>query len=68
MSIVWGFVIAAVGALFIFWGRTRSEFVVYRLFVARSRLLWGEGDRVHGFYQVSGAIMMVVGALTAIAG
>ncbi len=51
VGIVWGLIIAAVGALFIVWGRTRSDFAVYRLLVARSRILWGEGDRVHGFYQ-----------------
>lgn len=28
--------------------------------VARSRVLWGEEDQVHGFYQVAGAIMIVV--------
>ncbi len=39
VGIVWGLIIAAIGALFIAWGRTRSEFVVYRLLVARSRLL-----------------------------
>ena len=68
MGIVWGLIIAAIGALFIVWGRTRSEFVVYRLLVARSRILWGEGDQVHGFYQVAGAIMIVVGAVLAIIG
>lgn len=68
MDFVWGLIIAAVGALFIVWGRTRSEFVVYRLLVARSRILWGEGDQVHGFYQVAGAIMIAVGAIIAIAG
>ncbi|MGA1035765.1 MAG: hypothetical protein ACO307_07300 [Ilumatobacteraceae bacterium] len=66
MGIIWGLIIAAVGALFIWWGRTRSEFVVYRLLVARSRVMWGERDNVHGFYQVAGAIMIVVGAVVAI--
>ena len=66
VGIVWGLIIAAIGALFIA-GRTRSEFVVYRLLVARSRLLWGDGDRVHGFYQVAGAMMIVFGAIIAIA-
>ena len=66
MSIVWGLIVAAVGAQFSVWGRTRSEFVVYRLLVARSRILWGEGDQVHGFYQVAGAIKIGVGAVIAI--
>ena len=47
-------------------GRTQSEFVVYQLLVARSRILWG--DRVHGFYQVAGVLMIVFGAAIAVAG
>jgi hypothetical protein len=57
---------AAVGVLFIVWGRAQSDFVVYRLLVARSRILWG--DRVHGFYQVVGVILIGVGAVIAVAG
>ena len=45
MNIIWGLIIAMGGALFITWGRTRSDFGLYRLLVARSRVLWG--DRVH---------------------
>ena len=64
MGVVWGLILVAIGGLFIFWGRTRSEFVVYRLLVARSRLAWG--DRVHGFYQMFGGLMIAFGALVAI--
>ena len=60
MHIVWGLIIEGVGVLFVVWGRTKSNFGIYRLLVARSRLLWG--DRVHGFYQVAGALMIVAGA------
>ena len=66
MHIVWGLIIAGVGALFIVWGRTKSDFGLYRILVARSRLLWG--DRVHGFYQVAGALMIVAGAAIAVTG
>ena len=64
MGTIWGLVIALVGGLFIFWGRTRSSFLVYRLLAARSRLLWG--DRVRGFYQVAGGLMIIAGVLIAI--
>ena len=37
---------------------------LYRLLAARSRLLWG--DRVHGFYQVAGGLMIIAGVLIAI--
>ncbi|MGA1139489.1 MAG: hypothetical protein ACO3VN_05060 [Ilumatobacteraceae bacterium] len=64
---MWGLLIAMVGVLFVWWGRSKSEFVVYRLLVARSRVLWGSGDRVHGVYQCAGAALVVFGAVLAIA-
>ena len=66
MNVLWGGVVLLVGVLFVAWGRTRSDFVVYRLFVARSRVLWG--DRVHDFYQVAGITMIAFGLLVAILG
>ena len=66
MHIVWGLIIADLGALFIVWGRTKSNFGLYRLLVARSRVLWG--DRVHGFYQVAGALMIVTSAAIVVTG
>ena len=66
MNIIWALIIAAVGALFITWGRTKSNLGLYRLLIARSRLLWGE--RVHGFYQVAGALTIIAGAAIALTG
>ena len=66
MNVLWGGLILLVGVLFVAWGRTRSDFVVYRLFVARSRVLWG--DRVHDFYQVAGITMIAFGLLVAVLG
>jgi drug/metabolite transporter (DMT)-like permease len=66
MNIIGGLIIAMVGTLFITWGRTKSNFGLYRLLVARSRVLWG--DRVHGFYQVAGALMIIAGAAIAVTG
>ena len=49
-SAFWGLIIAAIGVLFIAWGRTRSDFVVYRLLAARAvigrTLLRTHGNRV----------------------
>ena len=64
MNLAWGLILALIGVLFVIWGRTRSDFLVYRLLVARSRGLWG--DRVHGVYQFSGVLMIVVAAITAL--
>jgi len=63
MNILWGCLIAAVG-LFLFVSATRrSEFVVYRLLVARSRILWG--DKAHAFHKISGVLAIIFGLLVA---
>jgi len=64
VNVLWGIVMMAIGVLFVYWGTTQSNFVVYRLLAARSRVLWGE--RVHRFYQVVGAVLVVLGLLWAI--
>ena len=61
MHIFWGCLTAAVGLLMFVCGTAKSEFIVYRLLAARSKILWGEG--VHSFYQVSGAVVVVFGIL-----
>ena len=48
--------------LFLFISALRkSDFIIYRLFVARSRKLWGEN--VHSFYVVVGIILMGLSTL-----
>jgi len=64
VNVLWGIVMMAIGVSFVYWGSTESSFVVYRLLAARSRVLWGE--RVHPFYQVVGAVLVVLGLLWAI--
>jgi uncharacterized membrane protein len=54
---------AIVGAFLLVCATRRSELVVYRLLVSRSRLLWR--DRVHLFHQVVGGILLVLGVLWA---
>jgi hypothetical protein len=66
VTVLWGGLILLVGVLFVAWGRTQSDFVVYRLLAARSRMVWG--DRVHGFYQVAGIAMIAFGLLVAVLG
>ena len=65
MHVFWGLLMAVIGLLMLVAGTAKSKFIVYRLLVARSRILWGEGDAVHRFYQVSGLIVMILGALWA---
>ena len=57
----WGTLMAIIGLFMLVCGTVKSDFVVYRLLVARSRILWG--DAVHRFFQVSGVIVAVLGIL-----
>jgi hypothetical protein len=61
MNELWGILIIVVGVLLFLGGRFKSEFIIYRFLVAKSRILWG--DNVHKFYQVSGAMVVVFGIL-----
>jgi len=64
MHILWGCLIAVVGIFMFVSGTAKSDFIVYRLLVARSKILWGE--RVHSFYQVVGVLVVAVGVLFAV--
>ena len=54
---------AIIGLSMLVCGTMKSDIFVYRLLVARSRILWG--DAVHRFFQVSGVIVAVLGILWA---
>jgi len=64
MHILWGILIVVAGLFLLVCGRSKSEFIVYRLIVARSKILWGE--HVHQFHQVAGAMVIVFGVLVAV--
>ena len=66
MHVFWGILMAAIGLFMLVCGTLKSEFIIYRLMVARSRVIWGPSDAVHGFYQVSGLIIIVLGVLFAL--
>jgi hypothetical protein len=61
MNVLWGCVTATIGLIMFIWGIRKSEFIIYRILVARSKILWGEN--VHKFYQVVGIMIIVFGIL-----
>jgi uncharacterized membrane protein len=63
---IWGIILSIVGLFFLISGLTKSNFFVYRLFVARSNILWKDEERVHKFYQVVGALIIIFGILVAL--
>ena len=64
MHLLWGILIAIVGLFLLTWGSLKSDFFVYRLLVARSKVLWGEN--VHRFHQITGVVVTIFGVLVAI--
>jgi len=64
VSILWGSLIAVIGIYMFVSALRKSEFIIYKLLAARSRVVWG--DNVHKFYTVVGIILVVFGLLVAI--
>ena len=64
MHLLWGILIVLAGLFLLVCGRLKSDFFIYRLIVARSKILWG--DNTHRFHQIAGAIVVVVGVLVAV--
>jgi hypothetical protein len=64
MNILWGSLMVAVGIFMLVCGRLKSQFFLYKLMVARIKMLWGEN--VHWFYQIVGVIVIIVGVLVAL--
>lgn len=59
MHLLWGILMVIIGALLFAGASMKSEFILYRLLVYRSKILWG--DNVHRFHQVAGAIVAIFG-------
>ena len=64
MHVRWGSLIIAAGLFMLVCGSLKSEFIIYRLMTARSKMLWGEN--VHRFHQVTGALVIAFGASVAL--
>lgn len=63
---IWGIIVSIVGLFLLISGLTRSNFFIYRLFVARSKILWKSEEKVHKFYQVVGILIILFGILVAL--
>jgi hypothetical protein len=61
MNIIWVFVLIAVGLFMTISSITKSKFIIYRLLVARAKLLFKE--KAHSFLLVSGILIIIFGML-----
>jgi len=59
MHLLWGILIVVAGLFLLICGSLKSNFIIYRLIVYRSKILWGENT--HRFHQIVGATVIVVG-------
>ena len=64
MQLLWGILIVIAGLFLLICGSLKSNFIIYRLLVYRSKILWGK--HVHRFHQIAGAIVIIVGILVAL--
>jgi len=64
MHVLWGILIVLAGLFLLTSSTLGSEFIMYRLLVYRSKILWGE--HVHRFHQIVGIIVIAFGVLVAI--
>lgn len=66
MHILFGSLMSGIGIFMLVCSSLQTDFIIYRLLVARTRIAWGEGDAVHRLYQVVGVILLVLGVLWAL--
>jgi len=64
MHLLWGILIVIAGLFLLICSTLKSNFIIYRLLVYRSKMLWGE--HVHRFHQIAGAIVIIVGVFVAL--
>jgi len=64
MDPLWGGLFIVIGLFILISSLLKSDFIIYRLFVARSKMLWGEN--VHRFYHIVGIVLIVIGILVII--
>ena len=63
-DVLWGIIMIAIGLFFVICGWTESQFSIYRLFVAKAKILWGE--KAHQFLLVSGILILFAGSVMAL--
>jgi len=61
MNFLWGILCVLIGLFLMISAFKKSEFIIYRILIARSRLLWK--DNVHELYKFVGGIIIVLGIL-----
>lgn len=61
MDILYGSLMILIGLFMLICATRKSETFIYRMLVARSKMMWG--NRVHRFHQISGILIIVWASL-----
>ena len=61
MNIIWGILTIIIGLFMLISSAMKSEFIIYKLLVARAKVLWGKN--AHNFLMISGILIIIVGIL-----
>ena len=64
MNIIWGILTIFIGLFMLISSIIKSEFIIYKLLVARSKILWGKN--AHNFLMISGILIIIMGILMTI--
>ena len=64
MNLIFGILTIFIGLFMLISSIMKSEFIIYKLLVARSKILWGKN--VHNFLMVSGILVIIMGILMTI--
>jgi hypothetical protein len=64
MNLFWGILMIIIGAFLSISGFLKSEFIIYKVLAARSKILWGE--KVHIFFAIVGILVTIMGLLFAL--
>ena len=57
MDLLYGSLMIVVGLFMLICATLKSETFIYRMLVARSKMMWG--NHVHRFHQISGILIIV---------
>ena len=58
---IYGLLMIIIGTFMLMGSLTRSNFILYKLLVARSKILWGKN--VYKFHAISAVLIILVGIL-----
>ncbi len=64
MNIIWGILTIIIGLFMLISSIMKSEFIIYKLLVARAKILWGKN--AHNFLMISGILIIIMGILMTI--